>query len=602
MPPRFIAFAAPGDLRRRNGRLAEVLGRAARDLGLVTVFDAAALIVIAAADTPILPIAGAGGVVVGHLFHRDDSALPVQTGEDLLGPAPAEALAAGLITRAWGGYVALLADRAGGRSHCLRDPSGVMPCFHVAWAGCDVFFSDIEPLLQLGLLRPSLDADFVAHYLAFRSLRTTRTGLKGVTEVLAGTRMTAGGTGAATDCLWTPWTFADRAAQWQDRPAAVKAVRAETQRCVQAWASTARSIQLELSGGLDSSIVAAGLAGHPAVACVTLVTPDPGADERRYAALAAAAIGAPLAAVPLTAGAADLRQPPRIASPRPGLGALQQVSDAAFLQAAAGRGIDAFFAGGGGDNVFCYLATAAPVVDAWLTLGPGPAARGALDDLSRMHGCTLWRAGWLAVKKRLRAPAPAWRRDIRFLRGDAVPATPDAHPWLVRPENALPGKIEHVANLLAIQTAPDGKDRAILAPVRHPLLSQPLVELCLQIPSWMWISGGINRALAREAFQDRLPPEVAARRSKGEFVGFSGAIYSANRQVIVDLLIGGWLDGAGILDRAAVTAYLDAPGPPRDQHYFRLLEIAGVETWARSWLSRAGEGGAEHYSCSPVLM
>src|SRR5258706_1812747 len=49
----------------------------------------------------------------------------------------------------------------------------------------------------------------------------------------------------------------------------------------------------------------------------------------------------------------------------------------------------------------------------------------------------------------------------------------------------------------------------------NPLLSQPLVELCLQLPTWVLTHGGRGRALARRAFATDLPKEVATSRSKG---------------------------------------------------------------------------------------
>jgi asparagine synthase (glutamine-hydrolysing) len=313
-----------------------------------------------------------------------------------------------------------------------------------------------------------------------------------------------------------------------------------------------------------------------------MVTADPGADERRYAALTAAAIDAPLVEASLKPAPVDLCRAPRPPLPRPGLGALQQAIDLALMPEGERLGVDAFFGGGGGDNVFCYLITAAPAVDALLARGPGATVLAAIDNLAQIHGGTAWRAAYLTVKKALRRPRHPWRPDHRFTNLAAAPEQPDPHPWLDWPAHALPGKIEHVANLVRIQSAPDGNERLMLAPIRYPLLSQPVVELCLRIPSWMWISGGHNRSVARDAFRERLPAEIIGRRTKGEFSGFTRSIYARNRTVLADHLVGGWLDRAGLLDSAAIKTYL-ADRESSDYGFQRLLDIAGVETWARSW-------------------
>jgi asparagine synthase (glutamine-hydrolysing) len=53
-----------------------------------------------------------------------------------------------------------------------------------------------------------------------------------------------------------------------------------------------------------------------------------------------------------------------------------------------------------------------------------------------------------------------------------------------------------------------------------PLVSQPLIELCLAIPTWFWCADGQNRAIARKAFAGDLPPPTLARRSRGTSESF----------------------------------------------------------------------------------
>lgn len=588
MIPRFIAVIAangPG-LAPLAGAIRE---RARRGWNLVPVFEDHDCLVLADGSTPVLPLANGAGVVIGTLFDRNRPGAPARADDDLLGDAVVASGGASLLAKGFGGYVAIIRGLGAGRTHVLRDPSGVMPCHHLDRPDGALIFSDVDPAVGLGLIAPRLDPAFVAHHLAFRHLRGARTGLAGVFELVAGNRRTFGPNGVEETCLWSPWTFADRHAQLTDRPAAVEQLRESVDACVGAWASTAQTILLELSGGLDSSIVAAALKPWAErMTCVTFYAPNAGGDERRYASQAAAALGAPLVAVPLLVESIDVTRPPAMLQPRPGLGALQQAVDVALLAEGERLAPSAFFAGGGGDNVFCYLATAAPAVDAFITSGLGDDLRQALADLSVIYGEPQVRVAWFALKKLLRGPAPAWRRDARFLDLGAAPRDPDPHPWLRRPKDALPGKVEHIASLMTIQTAPDGKARSALAPVRHPLIAQPVVELCLSIPTWMWIGGGRNRSIAREAFEGRLPPDILSRRTKGELVTYSGQIYERNRRRLADHLLGGWLDQAGLIDRRAIETYLKSPAPPKEPHFYRLLEMAGVESWARAWSARSG--------------
>jgi asparagine synthase (glutamine-hydrolysing) len=136
---------------------------------------------------------------------------------------------------------------------------------------------------------------------------------------------------------------------------------------------------------------------------------------------------------------------------------------------------------------------------------------------------------------------------------------------------------------MRIQGIGDGKARDQAAPIIYPLLSQPVVELCLGLPSWMWIARGRNRSIARDAFADGLPALVRSRRSKGDFTAFCGAIYARQHKDLSEILLDGWLAREGVLDREAIEAYLGQSGPPRDAGFYRLLDIAGVEMWARGW-------------------
>lgn len=118
--------------------------------------------------------------------------------------------------------------------------------------------------------------------------------------------------------------------------------------------------------------------------------------------------------------------------------------------------------------------------------------------------------------------------------------------------------------------------------MRFPLLAQPVLEACLRTPSWMWIDGGLNRAVARDAFADRLPPGIRQRRSKGSYTGFLAGIYERNREVIRSMLVDGELASAGLLDIPALKAYIAQDLAPRDLSFLRLFDLCAVEAWIRT--------------------
>jgi hypothetical protein len=84
-----------------------------------------------------------------------------------------------------------------------------------------------------------------------------------------------------------------------------------------------------------------------------------------------------------------------------------------------------------------------------------------------------------------------------------------------------------------------------VAPSRFPLLSQPVVETALRIPSWLWIENGRDRAVARTAYSGFLPASVLDRRTKGGLDSYAIAMLARNRSALQPFLLEGTCRAAG---------------------------------------------------------
>lgn len=472
MAARYLAVCWPNDpaLEARARHVVET----AQSIGLAVAFRSPRLVVLTAPDQKAMTIGKGGGLVLGAVFQRNGPPGVIEMLDTETSDRIVQTGGQSLIDEFWGGYLAFVHEADGGAVHILRDPTGGTPCFLAKQGALFYVFSDAELAVDAGLVDGRIDWSFVAHHLAYPSLRTARTGIVGVNELVAGTRLSLGRAGESHACCWTPWTFASPDRRCEVQAEAVERLGVEVRRCVGAWASRSSSILLELSGGLDSSILAACLSQAQAqIHCLTVATPHLGADERAYAQGVADRIGRPLTVATLDVGAADVTQawPARLA--RPGLNVLQRALDQAVVGVGREVGADGFFSGAGGDSVFCYLDTAAPAADAWRAKGPGRAFARSVGDLATMHQCTVWRAGRLALRKAYSALPTAWRAERLFLSDEAIAPQPETHPWLSGPPDALPGARAQIASIMGLQSTSDGNARATLGSVRHPLLSQP---------------------------------------------------------------------------------------------------------------------------------
>ena len=529
----------------------------------------------ASADTPVLRIAS-GAIVIGHIFWRDNSA-PVDEPLPFATVRPRD-LVDRLIRQCWGEYVLLQGGR-GDRLTILRDPSGGAGCVY----SCTGSFvtSDISLATRAGLFSRQVDWDFIRDTLAYPHLKTGRTGLSGLRELLPGRKLQVSRQDLATDEVWTPWEFVSEDHRHRDPREAQVEVRGAVASTVRAWAEADRSLLLELSGGLDSSIVAACLLeANAEVACCNLVTPVPGADERHYARAMSELLQSDLHVRTLRLEGAEFefRPPPHAAAPSTWF--LQHASNEVKESIGKQLGVGSYFSGGGGDTVFGYTQTAAPAADAFRERGASAGLR-AIRDLAELHQCTVWKAGRLTAKKLFGPPKPPRTPEHSFLAGTSAMVASDLHPWFKAPSNALVGDRERIFDLAGNQVFRDGIARGGPWQLRMPLLSQPVMEACLKVPSWMWISGGRNRAVARDAFAHVLPHDILHRRSKGTFMNYSGAIYRRNRHRLRDFLLNGQLESRGLLDTHALLRFFDRDPDSQGNSFMRIFDLCAAENWVR---------------------
>ncbi|MBN8843580.1 MAG: hypothetical protein J0H88_10060 [Sphingomonadales bacterium] len=214
---------------------------------------------------------------------------------------------------AWGNYLELMADQAEGLT-ISRAPITGMPLYWLEAAGGVLLFSHLELIEGLDVAL-SVDEEYLRYLLSFSNFRTARTGLSGAQELLPGTALILGRGIPATETFWSPWPHARGRVGESDAPMLLEQrIRA----CVTAWANSRDSIVVELSGGLDSSIVAAALAqGGHTFSAATIATASPDGDERRFARAVAKSCGIDLVEYVHGDAVLDLTAGPAFLAPRP---------------------------------------------------------------------------------------------------------------------------------------------------------------------------------------------------------------------------------------------------------------------------------------------
>lgn len=518
-------------------------------------------------------------VLLGWLYRRDGgNSFDPSDLEDILTTDGAI-----LLEKYWGSYVAIFHNEERDQTTVVRDPSGGMPCYHMKSLGITTFGSDMALFRHAGILGHVIDDEQLGHHLHFPNLRTNRTCLAELNEIPAGFQLAIQHGKSRLEQWWKPWIYACRQTYYSDPVEATSDLRATIFSTIGAWASRFQNLVVGLSGGLDSSIVAAATVQAGAkVTGLTLVTDESAGDERYYAREIANFLDIPLEEVFFNIDDTDLELSHAAHLPRPLARSFAQSGDQAYCAVAHAVDAKAFFNGSGGDNVFCFQQSVLPIADRLLFEGVGRGTLITAAEIADMAETNIIRCATLALRRAwLRSPQYRWKSKADLLNPDFVnhSRAQFSHPWLEVPAGELPGKAAHIAYLIQIQNHLEGFRRETVLPMVNPLMSQPIVETCLRIPSWFFCMGGENRSIARKAFESHLPGSILHRRTKGGPDGFLQRLVERNRSKIRDMLLGGHLAAVNLIDRSSVEAAIKLEGHRNNAMHFRILELVDVEAW-----------------------
>ncbi len=502
-----------------------------------------------------------------------------------------------MIEQIWGGYVAFLHDKGNRRCCVIRDCSGKIPCYRLRNAGVDIVFADLADLCDLNLPTFSLNLKYLAAFVNSSQIQIRASGLKEVTELLAGDCFRVQSESRSQFSLWHPScthdsvpieSFADAATQ----------IRCVTQRCVEAWGSVYGNIMHNLSGGLDSAVVLGCLRQIKDAAMITCVNRyGPGSleDERRYAHVAAAEAGTRLVEAPFFYQSPLINETllgfPRTIKPTvPGaFGNLDvQLRNEIAKQARA----DIIWTGQGGDHLFMETRSMVGAQDYFALKPLGFGLLHALKDAARVSRQPYWLVLRSLAPKAGGSPEGKWNvlgsPKSPFLTDEAhagVSADYILHPWTVDAEQLAPGRRFQIYALSEVLNRHRPFPGLEVVYQHHPLLSQPLIELCLRIPSYLHLRGGITRAVERAAFRNCVPPAILAREQKGQSTSSLLDILHRSEAFVCELVLDGILARERIIDRRAVEPYLRHERPIEIHKIFPLLGCIAAELWVQTWES-----------------
>ena len=502
-----------------------------------------------------------------------------------------------LIDKYWGKYVAIYRNPNCTSISIVRDPSGLLPCYVIRSGGLAIIFSYIADVLRVMKLQLSSDDRFLISHIMLPRIQKTVSGLSDVREVLPGECVTIGTQGIQSSFHWNPFDVSE-SEPLTNRSCAVAELRSSIEFAIEEMIGPHGKL-LQCLGGLDSSIVLSCIRHNCMTATIDAVscfTDSQGGDERRFGRAVTSANEVELIERRLDANSVDLRRVSNFAPSVAPMGVFDCTAPAGQLyELAHSRSASALVYGVGGDNVFFQT----PSILSALDYARNPADLSKLAQVvveaSRYGRQSIPRVLRAMLRERMHpasnfssiygliAPSARWP----FLAKDIVRAGPDLsvlHPQLQPRRETPKGKYLHIIStaFMAPEYYDAWSDGYSIERI-FPLLSQPVVETCLRIPTWNFVARGVDRGLARLAFSDILPSEVVRRTSKSNPSELYDEIFLRNVDWLREVLLDGHLAKRGLIDRKAIESALSEVHPLPRGIAPVLLEFYSWEMWLSHW-------------------
>jgi asparagine synthase (glutamine-hydrolysing) len=488
-------------------------------------------------------------------------------------------------------------DRKTGSTHLIRDRLGVLPLYYRLDGKGLIFSSEIKAINVARPEIPQVDFKSLDAYLGSRSVPAPHTLFEGIKKVKPGYRAEIDRDGRLSISRYWSLPSVDKMLTWTDS-AAINAVDAAVRDAVRAALVADVPVGAYLSGGVDSSLIAAvmkDLRGAASVKTFAAGFGDPRNDELPWARRVSDHVGSEHYEVRVRA--ADFEDLwPKLTWHRDA--PMSEPADIAVFRLAqrAREHVTVVLSGEGGDELF----------------GGYPKYRFAhvLERLDFLP-YELRRVAAKWADPRMKSRAARARVAVR-----AIGATSEVRrfqtwfaPFIESERQALLGNsplrastveplngIDVVDRMLRYDLAgwlPDNLlergDRMSMAAsleLRPPLLDHPLVELAFTLPSLYKVRRGSTKWVLKEVARRYLPNEVVDRRKVGFRVPLENWFRKDLRDSMWDRLTGTESFVGQTFDRKVVSELLKRHGTGRFSEEARIWTLMSLEIWHETFIRR----------------
>lgn len=533
------------------------------------------------------------GLFVGRIYDKNScfSATASSINSEQIKKTKGESLS----QQFWGRYTGALFDSEKQELLLFSDPQGLAQLFYINTPEATLFSSDISVLYDSLQEKPTIDWTYFSSFIAGHTYITSRTPFNNVTELFPGTGVIIKTNGEITSSVfWDPTKI--KSPYITNEKAVINQLAAALIDSLKSWTNNISGICLELSGGLDSSALLILLKKilpsdkkllaihrfHPLVAT---------AQEIEFARQVSSFCGVQLIE-------SDWSTKPVLTEPQVKHRISKPIS---FLMSSAiheetasmvqSLGDYELMSGHGGDHLFLAPPPLLSLTDYVLDKNIKGLSQ-KISELSAYYRMPFWTVFCQLLTDLYNySRGKTYQTLVRFNKEpwmtaqflDSLDLQIFIPPFIDSLRDLYPGKIQHV---LAVYQAGLYADHGVCSwnrPILCPLLSQPVVELALSIPTYQSYAHGYNRIFLRQAVEAIQPNKFVWRKSKGGTTGVFMLAIRDNIKRVCELALEGRLARQGFLNTQKLAQYINTICHAHASNLWPLINILAVELWFEAW-------------------
>ncbi len=495
----------------------------------------------------------------------------------------------------WGRYVGALYDKKNKQCTLIRDPQGLFSLFYIIKPDSVIFASEINILYDLLEEKPSIDLTYFAEYVVGENYASALTPFNEIRELLPGTGLTIHHNG--TNSIKTLWDLsACKGSYITHEKDFEEELLATLKSSTKAWVGESSGVCLELSGGLDSSAVMIllreVLSESKTIIGVNYIdSKTPSSNEIEHAKNVADTCNASLHYIDWQDASLLDPLPDSWRPDKPSTFLLFHQTSQQLSDLAAQYNCSEIMNGQGGDHVFLAPQPVECLADYWLDKGFTGITH-PLNELSSANRMPWWELVSPMVKNILHYYGVRKKKPRTKIESTETPFfdsnfnyTYKKHAFYLEKnlKNFYPAKISHVESLFHAVSFADRNQRIFGQTITHPLLSQPIIELALKIPTYQSFNNGFDRIFFRKAVSSIKNPQSLWRTVKGETTSSMAKSFAHHASIVHDILLNGRLSKEGFINKEWLNEQMAKIRHGNIENLWPITRLLTAQLWLNQW-------------------